>query len=501
MWNDKVTLYIEDTSLRLLVTNGQRIRKWAEMHLEPGLVKDSMVLQEGEVAARIKNLLKGQKVRASKVNLVVSGLHSLTRPANLPLLPKSMLEEAVAREARRVLPVPLDQLYLSWKVIPGPKSRISVYLAATPRKSIDSYIKALKSAGLEAARLSIKPLALTKAIPVNTAILVDLQPTEFDIVIMVDGVSQPVRTVPLPSEEITWEQKLRTIISDLDRTIKFYAGNNQDKPLDARVPVFISGDLLSRPHYQQIIEEATGRVVMPLTPAFRGMEHLDPSRYTANIAMAMTAPSAGREFTFPVANLNLLPQQYQPRPLSLVKVVGIPGGVAAACVVIPMIMMMQNTSANISVMQDQLNTANTIINQKTVQKQQLKKEISGLEAQVTAEKQKAARLNNSLTQIHNYQETINGDLLISLSKLNSDIELTSLRQTADRLDISGVAKTREDIQNFAETVIQYARELDISDRFSQSLISSISVVRPEPSEPDVIPEPVLQFVLTFSRGK
>jgi type IV pilus assembly protein PilM len=208
MWNEKVTLYIDDTSLRLMVTQGQRVKKWADMHLEPGLVKDSMVINEAEVGARLKNLIKSQRIRTKKVILGVSGLHSLTRPANLPQLPKSMLVEAVSREARRVLPVPLDQLYLAWTIIPGPKSRISVYLAATPRKSIDSIMRTLKIGGLEASRMSIKPLALTKAIPTNSAILVDLQPTEFDIAIMVDGVSQPVRSVSLPSEELSWEQKI-----------------------------------------------------------------------------------------------------------------------------------------------------------------------------------------------------------------------------------------------------------------------------------------------------
>jgi len=120
MWNDKVILYIDDTSLRLLVTSGQKIKRWADMRLEAGMVKDSMVLQEDEVGAKIKNLLRGQKVSTKKVILGLSGLHSLTRPANLPLLPKAMLAEGVTREARRVLPVPLDQLYLTWKIIPGP---------------------------------------------------------------------------------------------------------------------------------------------------------------------------------------------------------------------------------------------------------------------------------------------------------------------------------------------------------------------------------------------
>ncbi len=77
----------------------------------------------------------------------------------------------------------------------------------------------------------IKPLALTKALTVNTAILIDVQPAEFDIVIVSDGIPQPIRTVTLPNEELSWEQKLDMITSDLDRTIKFFDTNNPEKPL------------------------------------------------------------------------------------------------------------------------------------------------------------------------------------------------------------------------------------------------------------------------------
>ena len=175
MWNDTVTLYIDDTSLRLMVSHGQTIKKTANMTLEPGLIKGSVVLQEEEVINKIKQLLQSQEVDARKVILGFSGLHSLTRPATLPQLPKAMLPEAVVREARRVLPVPLDQLYLSWKIIPGPRGKTQIYIAATPRKTVDSLIKIVQGAGLEVTRLSIKPLALTKLMPANTSILVDLQ--------------------------------------------------------------------------------------------------------------------------------------------------------------------------------------------------------------------------------------------------------------------------------------------------------------------------------------
>jgi type IV pilus assembly protein PilM len=439
------------------------------------------------------------------VILGVSGLHSLTRPANLPLLPKSMLAEAVAREARRVLPVPLDQLYLAWTTIPGPKNRISVYLAATPRKSIDSIMRALKFGGLEVSRMSIKPLTLTKAIPTNNAILIDLQPTEFDLAIMVQGISQPVRSVSLPSEELTYEQKLKMILSDLERTIKFYDTNNPEKHLDSKVPIYVSGELTGKPEYHQIIAEATEHPVLAILPAFKGLEQVDPGRYMVNITMVLSTPSAGREVTFPVANLNMLPAFYQPKPISMAKIVGIPGSAAMAALVIPTLMTMQSTSSNINNLKDQLNGVNQMVVQKTAQRVQINKDIKALEKTSAGAQLAVTNLSASLNAIISGQEIINGDLLLSLSKLSEGIDLKSINETSERLVINGVAATTSDIQDYVTTILTYARDLDISERFSESIVSSMRITTPAASD-NVTAEPIdesglIEFTLTFTREK
>src|SRR4030042_243578 len=101
-----VTLYVDDSSLRLMVSRGKQIREWAEWTLEPELVKGNVVLNEVEVAAKIRQLFAACKVNNTKVAVGISGLHCFSRPISFPQLPKDMLPEAVQREAKRVLPVP-----------------------------------------------------------------------------------------------------------------------------------------------------------------------------------------------------------------------------------------------------------------------------------------------------------------------------------------------------------------------------------------------------------
>ena len=84
-----VTLYIDDTSLRLMVTHGRQIKKYADLPLEMGLSRASAAVKEAEVVAKIKQLFKSKKEGMRKVIVGVSGMRCLTRPIILPQLPRA----------------------------------------------------------------------------------------------------------------------------------------------------------------------------------------------------------------------------------------------------------------------------------------------------------------------------------------------------------------------------------------------------------------------------
>lgn len=500
MWNDLVTLYIDDTSIRLLVCQGQLIKKWAHLQLEPGLVEGSFVLQEAEVTARIKQLLQNQGIRTRKVILGISGLHSLTRPATLPQLPKAMLPEAVVREARRVLPVPLDQLYLFWHTIPSSKGKIRIYMAATPRKSIDSLVKVLRGAGLEVSRMAIKPLALTKLIPVNTAVLIDLQPGEFDILIMVDGVAQPIRTITLPNEELSVEQKFSMIVNDLDRTITFFNTNNQQNPLDPKVPIFVSGELIGKADLQDMLSRKTNRPVQTLFPPLKGFDQVDLENYSVNLALAVKTAPQGREAFFQLADINLLPVPYQPKPISLAKVIGIPGAIALIGLVIPMVMMMRNVSSQVDATQHQVDLVNQSINKQMTQRAGLTKKVSDLQNEANAVRSAAGQYQLVIDYLDTRHEWIKGDLRLLLYKAGPAITLNNITLSQGSLVLQGEAPNKNDVQQYAQAVLQYIRELDASKRFSKSIAYALTINEaPATTLDNITPEGKIVFNLAFTR--
>ena len=66
MASNTTTLYINDTSIKLMVTRGKRITKLADVPLDTSLGNVTTEEREAELVARIKNLFKSDKIRPGK---------------------------------------------------------------------------------------------------------------------------------------------------------------------------------------------------------------------------------------------------------------------------------------------------------------------------------------------------------------------------------------------------------------------------------------------------
>jgi type IV pilus assembly protein PilM len=185
-------LYIEDTEIKLLVTSGKQVEKWASLLLEPKLVRDGVIIDEERVAEGIKTMFKLEGIGSNKVVVGLGGLNSIFRVISLPEISQAMLPEAVINEAGRVIPVPLDMVYLSYQQIPSPKGETHLFLVAYPRNSTDALIRTLIKAGLKPQVMDLAPLALCRCANVPRAVIINSWLTYLDIVVMSDSMPQPV---------------------------------------------------------------------------------------------------------------------------------------------------------------------------------------------------------------------------------------------------------------------------------------------------------------------
>ncbi len=463
-----VSLYIDDASVRLLVMRGRDILDWGELQLEPGLVRGSEIVQELQVAEKIRALMRQCQVRSSRVAVGVSGLFCLSRPATLPQLPRNMLGEAVKHEAKRLLPIPLDQCYFTWQVVPGPADRTQIFMVAIPRRIADALYRTLHHAGLKPSLLDIKPLALARLSSRENAIILDLQQREFDIVVLNGGIPH-IRSIALPDAALSEKDKLATIRNDLERTIKFYNSNNPSKPLDEKVPLLVSGQLQTDTALREELATATGMRVLPLECPARSPAAFQTGRYMVNVGLTARQGPAVKESRSAVAGLNCLPVEMMPRPISVRRVLMVPAIVVFLAFLALFIVVVQKASANISAARDELASVNQTIAMRQAVQKSLSDNITKLDKQVTQAEASLKTFVNVRGLIDRKRSSTNNDLALATCGLPDEVVLTGVSYVASTMTVQGAAPDED-------TVLAYARALTDSGRFARVGISSVKKV-------------------------
>jgi len=469
------TLFIRDTNINLLVMKGRRVEKWASLPLEPGLVSQGLVVDEAQVADKVKELFKVERVATSKVIIGLSGLNSLYRMITLPQLPEAVLPEAVKREARRAIPTPLEEVYLSYQRIPAPKGEIRVFLATFPRNVADALFRTLRQAGLKLYVMDLAPLALCRIPNEPRAIIVNARLEHFDVTVMADRLPQVIRRLPLPSEANSLAEKLPTIAEEFTRTVAFYNSSHLEKPLDSTVPVFVCGELAEAPETWKSLVGKLGYSVSALPSPVESPEGFSPNEFMVNIGLALKEllPEKG-ENNFSLVNFNALPEAYLPKALPMARILVPIGIVAGIGLLVYMGFLTQSSATRTAALLYQLERTQSDITQQrediaTVKGQieQVKAQIKQVEAQIELAGATAGIFNTTLTTLEQGREKVNGDLSQIVSLKPTALNLTGVSHGGSSATVSGIATNEA-------TVFSYARDLRDSGRFSVVIISSIT---------------------------
>jgi type IV pilus assembly protein PilM len=460
------SLYISDTGIRLMVTRGKRITKLADLPVDVNLSDIGGQEKEDELVNKIKLLFRSNRISTGKVILGISGLQCLTRPLTLPELPKTMLDEAITREAKRVLPISLEQLYLSWQIIETVEGKIQVYLVAIPKNIADNILKILNQAGIKPYLMDIKPLALSRVSREATAIIVDVQPREFDIIIMVEGIPQPLRTVPFPREYLAMGDRVSIVKDEFRRTIQFYNSNNPENPIPPTTTIYVSGELVDEQEVMDSMSEELGYQVFPLVSPLKCVKQLDPSHHLTNIWLALKELVKGPGPLIP--NFNTLPAPYQPKQISRDRMMAIPAMAAAIGLVVLLVITVQGAAGDIHETQTQLESTQIRLEKKQAQKKDLAADIKTLESKVSSIESGRYKYIAALEAINTQGNLVNGDLNAFVDNIVTGLDLNSIGYSGAQVSLRGQAGTEQE-------VFKYVRKLQTTGRFQEITITNITV--------------------------
>jgi len=464
MAKETTTIYIDDSAIWLLVAKGRQAQKWASLPLDPGLVKNGVILNEDAVANKVRELWTGEGIGSRRVIASISGINCLYRLITLPELSKELLPEAVRREAGRALGVSLEEVYLSWQTLPSLKGETLIYLAASPRNAVDALISALRKAGLDAYLMDLKPLAIARCATEARAIIVDVQPSSFDTIIMTEGIPQVVRTVPLV-QEATFEEKASFIREELDRAITFYDAGHMDRPIESDVPLLVSGELAEQQDTWNIIVRRQERTVQVLPLPMAIPEGFPPGQYTTNIGLALKDVLASEKgaIAYSLVNFNALPEAYRPKPRRLSDILFMPTIVGGLALLALGAFLNITTSAD----NDGLRAHVAAINQMAISNHVTAQEIAAMSQQVASLETTVSSFDTTLREFEVERDELNADLSQVNSSLPGTVDLQSVNHGGDSLTVRGKGDNRD-------AVFRYARSLRASGRFALVVITNIN---------------------------
>ncbi|HEY93188.1 MAG TPA: pilus assembly protein PilM [Dehalococcoidia bacterium] len=462
------TLFIRDDTINLLVVEGKRVKQWASLPLEPELVNQGLIVDEDQVAGKIKELFKLEKVSTSNVITGLSGLNSLYRLLSLPDLPEAVIAEAILREARRVIPVPLDEVYLAYQILPAPKGERRVFLTAFPRNVADTLIRTLQQAGIELYIMDLAPLALCRTLDEPRSIIINARLDYLDIIVMADRLPQLIRRLAMPTEAESLAEQIPTISEELDRTVTFYNSSHQEEPIDSTMPVFVCGDLAEIPDSWQSLVGRLNYSVSPLPSPLEFLEGFNPNEFMVNIGLALKELSLEKwGANSSLVNFNALPEVYQAKPMR-VSNIAVPIGITVGIILLACLgFLIYNSMGNNNLLRSELTDIQNGINQTRGEIATLQEQIGQIEAGIEPVETITNILNTTLTSLEEGREVVDENLSAIVNLSPGNIDLTNINHEGDTVTVNGISPKESFIFN-------YARDLRSCERHFTVIISSIT---------------------------
>ncbi|HEY9671951.1 MAG TPA: type IV pilus assembly protein PilM [Waterburya sp.] len=182
-----------------------------------GIFQDGKIMDSPGLAELIRTALAESKLKVERVATAVPMREAIIRIIPIPaeLDDQELRDMVLNHEAGLYLPYPREEVDLDYQKLgffqdEDGIEKVQVLLVATRKEITDSYLDTFGQAGLSVDVLEINSFALIRTMreqlrqfaPQEAAVLVDIEFDSTEIAIIVDGVPQFSRTVPIGTYQL-----------------------------------------------------------------------------------------------------------------------------------------------------------------------------------------------------------------------------------------------------------------------------------------------------------
>lgn len=189
-----------------------KLVKCCSSDIPEGIFEEGKIVDSVALAELIQEVLKENKINSKRVATAVPMRESIIRIIPIPseLDEEELRDLVLNHQANLYLPYPREEVDIDYQKLgyfqdEDGIEKVQVLLVATRREITDSYMETLQRAGLQVDVLEINSFALIRTIrdqlrqfsSNEATVIVDIEFDNTEIAIVVDGVPQFSRTVPI----------------------------------------------------------------------------------------------------------------------------------------------------------------------------------------------------------------------------------------------------------------------------------------------------------------
>ena len=206
-------LDIGSSSIKLVQIKEHRgrytLQKFGVKELEPEVIVDGTVMDEGRVVSAIKELLTEHNVKLKHAAISISGHAVIVKKISLPPMPDEELDGQVKLSAEQYIPFDINEVNLDFHVLPPNESadeqeEMSIVLVAAKKDKVNELTELVKAAGLIPIVMDVDAFAVENMYGVtspasqdDTTTLVNIGASVMNVNIVRGGVSLFTRDIPL----------------------------------------------------------------------------------------------------------------------------------------------------------------------------------------------------------------------------------------------------------------------------------------------------------------
>jgi type IV pilus assembly protein PilM len=150
-------------------------------------------------------------IKAKKVTASLPTFSVFSSIIHLPTIDRKNMDKIVADEAKKVIPLPLEEMILDWKIVPhktgeDEKNGSRVFLTGSPKKLVRRYIEIFRLAKLELASLETETFSLVRSLLGNdpsTVMIVEIGANSTDLSVVQDSIPVLNRSLEVCGSTVT----------------------------------------------------------------------------------------------------------------------------------------------------------------------------------------------------------------------------------------------------------------------------------------------------------